>query len=140
MTFPSSIVCRLSVCSSIVLFFFFFFKQKTAYEMRISDWSSDVCSSDLGRHLWLLVNHLKSKGYGSAAESNARRRAQAVRARAVYEALRQQGETLVAVTGDFNDTPDSAPLQPLLGDGRSEEPRVGQECVSPCRSRWPPDL
>src|SRR3546814_3452359 len=27
---------------------FFFFKQKTAYEMRISDWSSDVCSSDLG--------------------------------------------------------------------------------------------
>src|SRR3546814_8893764 len=31
-----------------VLFGFFFFKQKTAYEMRISDWSSDVCSSDLG--------------------------------------------------------------------------------------------
>src|SRR3546814_6235705 len=30
-------------------FFFFFFKQKTAYEMRISDWSSDVCSSDLDR-------------------------------------------------------------------------------------------
>src|SRR3546814_2069463 len=31
--------------------FFFFFKQKTAYEMRISDWSSDVCSSDLsGSH------------------------------------------------------------------------------------------
>src|SRR3546814_1122938 len=29
--------------------FFFFFKQKTAYEMRISDWSSDVCSSDLDR-------------------------------------------------------------------------------------------
>src|SRR3546814_4071068 len=33
----------LCVCG----FFFFFFKQKTAYEMRISDWSSDVCSSDL---------------------------------------------------------------------------------------------
>src|SRR3546814_5278280 len=31
----------------LCLFFFFFFKQKTAYEMRISDWSSDVCSSDL---------------------------------------------------------------------------------------------
>src|SRR3546814_9496191 len=30
-----------------IFFFFFFFKQKTAYEMRISDWSSDVCSSDL---------------------------------------------------------------------------------------------
>src|SRR3546814_15412315 len=33
----------------IVSCFFFFFKQKTAYEMRISDWSSDVCSSDLHR-------------------------------------------------------------------------------------------
>src|SRR3546814_10014672 len=32
----------------VVCWFFFFFKQKTAYEMRISDWSSDVCSSDLG--------------------------------------------------------------------------------------------
>src|SRR3546814_1973830 len=31
----------------IILLFFFFFKHKTAYEMRISDWSSDVCSSDL---------------------------------------------------------------------------------------------
>src|SRR3546814_1658667 len=49
---------RLSVCMLdlvllfevlflIVFFFVFFFKQKTAYEMRISDWSSDVCSSDL---------------------------------------------------------------------------------------------
>src|SRR3546814_5561174 len=36
----------LHVCDICV--FFFFFKQKTAYEMRISDWSSDVCSSDLG--------------------------------------------------------------------------------------------
>src|SRR3546814_3519639 len=31
----------------VVIVLFFFFKQKTAYEMRISDWSSDVCSSDL---------------------------------------------------------------------------------------------
>src|SRR3546814_6759203 len=36
-----TVVCLRSVC-------IFFFKQKTAYEMRISDWSSDVCSSDLG--------------------------------------------------------------------------------------------
>src|SRR3546814_6031479 len=35
----------------IFLWFFFFFKQKTAYEMRISDWSSDVCSSDLQRDI-----------------------------------------------------------------------------------------
>src|SRR3546814_4516683 len=34
-------------CYIYVIVFFFFFKQKTAYEMRISDWSSDVCSSDL---------------------------------------------------------------------------------------------
>src|SRR3546814_2178196 len=37
--------CRILLC--VLLLFFFFFKQKTAYEMRISDWSSDVCSSDL---------------------------------------------------------------------------------------------
>src|SRR3546814_4898618 len=36
---------------SRVSFFVFFFKQKTAYEMRISDWSSDVCSSDLRTEL-----------------------------------------------------------------------------------------
>src|SRR3546814_2079215 len=34
------------VCDVCMLVFIFFFKQKTAYEMRISDWSSDVCSSD----------------------------------------------------------------------------------------------
>src|SRR3546814_3215585 len=33
----------------MVYVYIFFFKQKTGYEMRISDWSSDVCSSDLGR-------------------------------------------------------------------------------------------
>src|SRR3546814_5877675 len=36
-----------SVCQLLLYVLFFFFKQKTAYEMRISDWSSDVCSSDL---------------------------------------------------------------------------------------------
>src|SRR3546814_3225718 len=39
----------------VILFFFFFFKQKTAYEMRISDWSSDVCSSDLLAHCRALL-------------------------------------------------------------------------------------
>src|SRR3546814_20142499 len=37
----------MKMSGSLVCFFVFFFKQKTAYEMRISDWSSDVCSSDL---------------------------------------------------------------------------------------------
>src|SRR3546814_4797709 len=41
-------VCVDIGCSAICNCCFFFFKQKTAYEMRISDWSSDVCSSDLG--------------------------------------------------------------------------------------------
>src|SRR3546814_6015209 len=46
-------VMLMHLCISVVVFFFFvfFFKQKTAYEMRISDWSSDVCSSDL-RDAW----------------------------------------------------------------------------------------
>src|SRR3546814_10432908 len=41
------IVSYMPVAVSCCMFLFFFFKQKTAYEMRISDWSSDVCSSDL---------------------------------------------------------------------------------------------
>src|SRR3546814_9656149 len=42
--------------------FVFFFKQKTAYEMRISDWSSDVCSSDLRRvDLWLWLAGLSRR-------------------------------------------------------------------------------
>src|SRR3546814_10814743 len=42
--------------------FFFFFKQKTAYEMRISDWSSDVCSSDLAFTLWPALRRLRHMG------------------------------------------------------------------------------
>src|SRR3546814_19229220 len=42
--------------------FFFFFKQKTAYEMRISDWSSDVCSSDLGDLAAALATDVEAKG------------------------------------------------------------------------------
>src|SRR3546814_1893550 len=51
-------------CSSFSVFFFF--KQKTAYEMRISDWSSDVCSSDLRREIRLL-DRLKGHGGGPGA-------------------------------------------------------------------------
>src|SRR3546814_4004034 len=43
-----------------VSFMFFFFKQKTAYEMRISDWSSDVCSSDLLAAAYLVA---RKRGY-----------------------------------------------------------------------------
>src|SRR3546814_1293076 len=51
-------VFSLSCITCILLYFFvlfFFFKQKTAYEMRISDWSSDVCSSDLRYRLVRIV-------------------------------------------------------------------------------------
>src|SRR3546814_6756842 len=61
-----SVLFSLSFC-----FFFFFFKQKTAYEMRISDWSSDVCSSDLAIALalfaWLLTLHPTAAGRTYAA-------------------------------------------------------------------------
>src|SRR3546814_4757426 len=48
-----------------MLLFFFFFKQKTAYEMRISDWSSDVCSSDLA---WWPACIVQSSWDGPAAD------------------------------------------------------------------------
>ena len=70
-----------------------------------------------GGRLLVLVNHLKSKGFGTQADSNARRRMQAETVRAIYEERRQAGATLIAVIGDLNDTPDSAPLAPLLADG-----------------------
>src|SRR3546814_2483950 len=51
------VILSISVIYYSFTFFFFFFKQKTAYELRISDWSSDVCSSDLRQrqpnHSWL---------------------------------------------------------------------------------------
>src|SRR3546814_17458164 len=55
-------------------FLFFFFKQKTAYEMRISDWSSDVCSSDLKpTHRWWRrrMRH-QTPGYGGVSRGEAR--------------------------------------------------------------------
>jgi hypothetical protein len=69
------------------------------------------------QQLLLLVNHLKSKGFGTPAESNARRRRQAERVREIYDKRRAEGIDHVAIVGDFNDTPDSDPLEPLLGDG-----------------------
>ncbi|GAB3874562.1 endonuclease/exonuclease/phosphatase family protein [Terrabacter terrigena] len=69
-----------------------------------------------GRRLLVLVNHLKSKGYGGS-EANVRRKRQAQRIREVYEQRRAEGHDLVAVVGDLNDTPTSDPLSPLLGAG-----------------------
>src|SRR3546814_2650271 len=99
------------MCCSIIVFFF---KQKTAYEMRISDWSSDVCSSDLRARLRAegypedLLDAYLPGGMAMASDS--------APSRTVFDAMRALGVT----------------------DSRSEERRVGKECVSTCRSRWSP--
>src|SRR3546814_14369434 len=97
----------------------FFFKHKTAYEMRISDWSSDVCSSDLRVH--------RRQG----------RRLLGGRQPLVgghHAGLRRWVQVLVA---DLE--PGGRRRKPRLERGkRSEERRVGKECVSKCRSRWSP--
>src|SRR3546814_11472334 len=61
-----------------MLFLFVFFKQKTAYEMRISDWSSDVCSSDLARVLIVdpatgAIREAEPKGEAARAMRDAKR-------------------------------------------------------------------
>ena len=68
-----------------------------------------------GGRLIVLVNHLKSKGFRAGPESpDAKRLRQATRVAQIYTRLRADGEANVAVIGDLNDTPDSAPLAPLL--------------------------
>src|SRR3546814_5325630 len=96
------LACCTLYCS---LLCFFFFKQKTAYEMRISDWSSDVCSSDLSS--FPLACQQESKHTTRMSMSGCR------------------------------ETFKEPMCQPLV-IYRSEERRVGKECVSTCRSRWSP--
>lgn len=67
-----------------------------------------------GERIWVLPNHFKSKFGGDNASSRARRSAQATRTAEIYQQLRASREDLVVVLGDFNDTPTSAPLAPLL--------------------------
>src|SRR5881628_3913746 len=52
------------------VFFFFFFKQKTAYEMSVSDWSSDVCSSDLDRPVVLGPQQHQEVNVGRVVRKN----------------------------------------------------------------------
>lgn len=67
-----------------------------------------------GKRITVLVNHLKSKGFGRQRDNDARRLLQARQVKAIYERLRGAGGEHVAVVGDFNDTPGSAALEPLL--------------------------
>ena len=70
-----------------------------------------------GEMLLVLVNHLKSKGFGTQASSNARRKRQAKQVRDIYDRRRAKGRKLIAIVGDFNDFPGSDPLSPLLANG-----------------------
>src|SRR3546814_17018047 len=107
---------------------FFFFKQKTAYEMRISDWSSDVCSSDLVDIVF--ANEEEVCSLYDAADFDAA--LQAVRAHCEVAALTRSEKGAVIVAGDAVHVVDVATV------ARSVERRVGKECVSTSSSRrWP---
>jgi endonuclease/exonuclease/phosphatase family metal-dependent hydrolase len=71
-----------------------------------------------GARLVVMVNHLKSKGYGNKDVSDAKRKVQATRVAEIYKDLIDQGIEYIAVIGDLNDTPESDPLKPLI-DGTS---------------------
>src|SRR3546814_8610657 len=100
----------------------FFFKQKTAYERRISDWSSDVCSSDLREEGRLAIGALKRPV-----------NLQQILARPVYDDW--GAERQCRAGRRFQDVEIRHVHRPEI---RSEERRVGKECVSPGRSRWSP--
>lgn len=67
-----------------------------------------------GGRLLVLPNHFKSKFDKDQTKADARRTAQANAVKAIYEGLRAAGEDMIAILGDLNDTPDSAPLAGLL--------------------------
>src|SRR3546814_2972035 len=82
--------------------FIFFFKQKTAYEMRISDWSSDVCSSDLiakanGKAVSAVVQSMKSDGAKWLIDLG-------VTAMMVAQDLAFMRQAASAALNDFNET------------------------------------
>lgn len=68
-----------------------------------------------GNRVLVMINHFKSKGFGSPQSSNARRKAQAARVKAIYDQRRAEGHDLIAIIGDLNDSPGSDPLAPLIG-------------------------
>src|SRR3546814_5502526 len=107
---------------------FFFFKQKTAYEMPISDWSSDVCSSDLA----CARGAIDAFGGVDILVNNAGSAATPIDPK---DAGHHDNPTWIAVYRQ--NTVSAVRLIHRLVP-RSEERRVGKECVSTCRSRWSP--
>ena len=73
-------------------------------------------STPHGETIWVLPNHFKSKYGGNDPSSVSKRSDQARRTAEIYESLRAAGHDKVVILGDFNDTPDAAPLQRLLAD------------------------
>src|SRR3546814_9273194 len=114
-----------------VVLLLLFFKQNTAYEMRISDWSSDVCSSDLGQ------SGDADRGGCHGGYSSRKKLGRVVR----DGPLSSPG---VSIRGWPSRKPHEirSPLNIISGYAqlieRSEERRVGKESVSTCRSRWAP--
>src|SRR3546814_14768238 len=95
--------------------------------MRISDWSSDVCSSDLRRHV-ASNHHLDCLGFGVLHRDLLTRLVAAVAELLVQRPLGTGGHVESLAEGDAG----------LFAFRRSEERRVGKECVSTCRYRWSP--
>src|SRR3546814_18204060 len=93
--------------------------------MRISDWSSDVCSSDLATDLHVLA--------GQVIEGEVDLQLCVARVLAVREPAHQLFQRVQRIGGRLLV---AAHVDDLLV--RSEERRVGKECVSTCRSRWSP--
>src|SRR3546814_12329663 len=114
--------------------FFFFFKQKTAYEMRISDWSSDVCSSDLR-----LAQH-GEQGIQGRRERHQDREQFCARRGARWNrgsaSARAQG--LLRLRDHLHRGGGRRGRRHDRTSARSEARRVGKECVSTCRSRGSP--
>src|SRR3546814_14501618 len=119
-----------------------FVEQKTAYERRISDWSSDVCSSDLldtlsGSYGPQLVPSAEGALALAAADADL-----AVADAGVRLARSQRIPDVTVGPGvrRFSESNDTAVLFSIsVPIPRSEERRVGKECVGTCRSRWSPD-
>src|SRR3546814_13904889 len=95
--------------------------------MRISDWSSDVCSSDLANFLRCLRNQL---GLQDRCVAGIERLRQLTRGLFVQGTESSAGMRIHQRYG--------VSLAHLIDGIRSEERRVGKECVSTCRSRWSP--
>src|SRR3546814_1940872 len=116
----------------MLIVFFFFCKQKTAYEMRISDWSSDVCSSDLA------VGH---RGADRQADQFADLLVEKIRRRDPRAGARDGAAVGHARRcGTDGDARVGRRIEAIVSAlARSEERRVGKECVSTCRYRWAPD-